>query len=231
MIEVFFSGTTDINSLIQGLIQKAQKSIYFAMFALTNRDFIDLLKDVSQNNIVVNGIVDQEQIYNSREILFDLMNFRDTHIKAIGSRDSRMHHKFIVIDEYITITGSFNWTYQANLRNSENIIFIKDKLIASEYIEEFRRLENKISGALDMNTIKKFEEDDISKLLLEEPYKNTILYYDGDGRECIRRVDPNTIVYFDEDGKEYITRVNPKDVISYPDERGNPSKKYLRVII
>ncbi len=213
MVDVFFSSTTDINSIIQGLIQKTKKNIYFGMFALTNRDFIDLLKNISKNNIVVNGIVDQEQIYNSREILFDLMNFRHIHIKAIGSRDARMHHKFIVIDEYITITGSFNWTYQANLRNSENIIFIKDKEIASKYIDEFMRLENKINGTLDMNTIYKFEDDDINNLLIAPG---------------VDELFTNTIIYYDEYGKAYKTRVNPNSVRSYYDDKGNISKKYIK---
>lgn len=219
MLEVFFSGTTDINSLIQRLIQTAQKSIYFAMFALTNRDFIDLLKNVSKSNIVVKGIVDQDQIYNSKEILFDLMNFRDMHIKAIGSKDARMHHKFIIIDEYITITGSFNWTYQANFKNNENIILLNDKEIASKFIDEFKRLENISDGFFDIGTVNKFDDADVKTLLTSMENDGSSTFYN------------NTIIYYDENGKKYITRVNPKDIIPYPDERGNPSKKYLKVII
>jgi len=200
-------------------MQKAKKNIYFAMFALTNRDFIDLLKNVSKNNIVINGIVDQEQIYNSREILFDLMNFRDIHIKAIGTRDSRMHHKFIIIDEHIAITGSFNWTYQANLRNSENIVFVNDKDIASKFIDEYRRSENKINKTFDPATIYKFEDEDINNLLLSG-FKNNDLESDETS------INKNTLIYYDEDGKEYVKKINSKDVISYldEDEKGNRLK-------
>jgi phosphatidylserine/phosphatidylglycerophosphate/cardiolipin synthase-like enzyme len=219
MLEVFFSGTTDINSLIQGLIQSSQKSIHFAMFALTNKDFIDLLKNVSKNNVVVKGIVDQEQIYNSREILFDLMNFKHMHIKAIGSRDARMHHKFIIIDENITITGSFNWTYQANTKNKENIVLIIDKDISSKFIEEFKRLENQIDGIVEVNTSYKFDDADISNLIFN--MKN-----DESSKLC-----KNTVIYYDENGKIHVTTVDPKDVVTYADERGFPSKKYLRVML
>lgn len=165
MTEVFFSGTTDLNSLILGLIKTAKKSIYFAMFTLTNRDFIDLLKNVSKNNIEVNGIVDQEQIYNSREILFELMNFKHMHIKAIGSKDARMHHKFIIIDDYITITGSFNWTYQANLKNNENIILLNDRFVASKFINEFKRLEKQSDGVFDINNIYIFDDNNVKKFI------------------------------------------------------------------
>jgi len=41
----------------------------------------------------------------------------------------------------------------------------------------------------------------------------------------------NTVIYYDEHGIKYIKRIDPRDILSYPDERGNPSKKYFRVII
>jgi hypothetical protein len=41
----------------------------------------------------------------------------------------------------------------------------------------------------------------------------------------------NTIIYYDEDGKKYIRKIGTKDVISYFDEKGNITKKYLRVMV
>lgn len=34
---------------------------------------------------------------------------------------SHMHHKFIIIDDYVLINGSFNWTRNAVNVNKENI--------------------------------------------------------------------------------------------------------------
>jgi phosphatidylserine/phosphatidylglycerophosphate/cardiolipin synthase-like enzyme len=49
------------------------------------------------------------------------------------------HHKVMVIDELILVTGSFNYTKNANTRNDENVLIITNREIASRYIEEFER--------------------------------------------------------------------------------------------
>lgn len=50
-----------------------------------------------------------------------------------------MHNKFAVIDNVRVITGSYNWTLGANT-NNENIFVFTDKLNATYYLHEFRRL-------------------------------------------------------------------------------------------
>lgn len=56
------------------------------------------------------------------------------------ARDGIMHHKFIVIDDEILITGSYNWTKGAAERNMENIIILKHPDITSAYADEFEAL-------------------------------------------------------------------------------------------
>lgn len=49
-----------------------------------------------------------------------------------------MHNKFCIIDNLV-ITGSYNWTYNAN-RNNENILVTDEGSIIKAYREEFERL-------------------------------------------------------------------------------------------
>ena len=51
-----------------------------------------------------------------------------------------MHHKVIIIDDRIVITGSFNFSKNANRSNDENIVIIDSPEIAAQYNDEFRRL-------------------------------------------------------------------------------------------
>jgi phosphatidylserine/phosphatidylglycerophosphate/cardiolipin synthase-like enzyme len=51
-----------------------------------------------------------------------------------------MHHKVIVIDSQIVVTGSYNFTASAETRNDENLIVIYDPAIAAQYLAEFRRV-------------------------------------------------------------------------------------------
>ena len=48
-----------------------------------------------------------------------------------------MHHKFMVVDGKIVVTGSPNFTFAGFNKNDENMIIIYDEGIALEYLGEF----------------------------------------------------------------------------------------------
>ncbi len=51
-----------------------------------------------------------------------------------------MHHKFVVIDGEIAVTGAFNWYYDAAYRNDEDQIVWRDVDVADRYAGEFVHL-------------------------------------------------------------------------------------------
>ncbi len=51
-----------------------------------------------------------------------------------------MHHKIIIIDRSIVITGSYNFTASAEDRNDENIIIIFNPDIAEFFFAEFKQV-------------------------------------------------------------------------------------------
>jgi phosphatidylserine/phosphatidylglycerophosphate/cardiolipin synthase-like enzyme len=51
-----------------------------------------------------------------------------------------MHHKFMVIDGYIVVTGSYNWSTAAETRNDENIVVMFDRDVAQRFVQEFERV-------------------------------------------------------------------------------------------
>ena len=51
-----------------------------------------------------------------------------------------MHHKVMIVDGVIVITGSYDWTETAETYNDENLIVISSSQIASVYEEEFSRI-------------------------------------------------------------------------------------------
>jgi len=62
------------------------------------------------------------------------------HVKVKGERGGIMHHKFCVIDNQVVITGSYNWSNNAEFRNTENITVERDPGQATKYSVEFRNL-------------------------------------------------------------------------------------------
>lgn len=51
-----------------------------------------------------------------------------------------MHHKFVIIDNNLLITGSFNWTRQAIVGNQENLVILNHPDVLEEFKKEFRKL-------------------------------------------------------------------------------------------
>jgi phosphatidylserine/phosphatidylglycerophosphate/cardiolipin synthase-like enzyme len=51
-----------------------------------------------------------------------------------------MHHKFMVVDGGLVLTGSYNWSTAAEDRNDENIVIIRDRHVAEAFTQEFNRL-------------------------------------------------------------------------------------------
>ena len=53
------------------------------------------------------------------------------------SNPSAFHHKVIVIDNNTVITGSYNFSNNADRRNDENVVILNNSAIAKDYLSEF----------------------------------------------------------------------------------------------
>ena len=51
-----------------------------------------------------------------------------------------MHHKFAVIDSRSVLTGSYNWTTNAEKYSYENAVLIEDVEVVKQFAAEFERL-------------------------------------------------------------------------------------------
>ncbi len=66
-----------------------------------------------------------------------------------------LHHKVIIIDNQIVVTGSFNFSKNAIEQNSENMLIIYDAQLAQQYTAQFDKLYNdsraEVPTASDLN--------------------------------------------------------------------------------
>lgn len=56
------------------------------------------------------------------------------------SIDRVTHSKIMIIDDYITILGSTNWTYSALRKNHEASVLIKSRSVAEAFLEKLRTI-------------------------------------------------------------------------------------------
>lgn len=136
----YFKG---IEKKIIEMIRRSNYSIKIAMAWFTNSDIKDCLIEVKKSNpnIEIIIVVDDNEI-NKKYFLNSKSAFEDVGIKIKSKVSGRfLHNKFMVIDEMITITGSYNYSKKANL-NLENIVVVECSDFSSSYSRVFEFLTN-----------------------------------------------------------------------------------------
>jgi phosphatidylserine/phosphatidylglycerophosphate/cardiolipin synthase-like enzyme len=131
---VLFCPKDDCKNVYVELINSANNSIYCAFYDFRLEEIVNALANSTVNMQI---LIDSEY-YKKNKDLYPEIN----HLITPYYSSSYMHHKFCVIDEMITITGSFNPTERGNYYNNNNVIVIYSKYIAKNYINEFENLWN-----------------------------------------------------------------------------------------
>jgi len=135
-IDIYFSPDANFANDIVELISSAKESIYVLAFSFTNKDIADALIEAKKRGVDVKCVFDESQNEQQVYSQYDYLSSNDIDIKLDGS-SYKQHSKVIIIDNAITITGSYNFTKKANYTNHENSLVIKDKDIATIYKNNF----------------------------------------------------------------------------------------------
>ena len=146
----FFTPSKKCEDSIVKRINKAEKSIDAAVYAINNKDIVTALKKAHERGIKIRILTDRLQAGNKHSKVRELYN---AGIKIrVNSKHKIEHNKFAVFDFDSVVTGSYNWTEPASDKNSENCLFFnRNRKTVQEYHDRFNYL-------WQMNTQKKSEE-------------------------------------------------------------------------
>lgn len=123
-------GCTD--AIIQEL-DKAQKAALVQAYSFTSAPIAKALLNAHKRGVKVEVILDKSQ---KKEKYSSAGFLAHAGIKTlIDSAHPIAHNKIMVIDGETVITGSFNFTKQAEEKNTENLLVIRDKALAERYIQ------------------------------------------------------------------------------------------------
>jgi len=136
-LEIFFSPEDDCLNRLVSLIDDSHESVEFACFAFTLVPVAEALIHKHEQGVTVRGVLERGQ--NSPYNVFRLLD--DSGIPIRWDQNLKyLHHKFFVIDNLITVTGSFNPSVHARKDNDENLIVIYNQGVAGLFRDEFERL-------------------------------------------------------------------------------------------
>lgn len=126
----------DIQSKILDELDGAKAQIYVDMAWFTNDKLRDKLLEKKNEGVDVKVIIQDDGTNRTHGV--DLTDIPHKLVK--GERGGIMHKKYCIIDNNDVITGSYNWSNNAEFRNEENIQIVKnDTPNASEFTKDFNR--------------------------------------------------------------------------------------------
>ncbi len=132
-IEVFSSPHGGCTDQIVNLIDAAKREVLVEAFRFDSKVIAKaLIKAKKEHHVdVVQVLLDKRHRADKKDVAADL-RAADIPTMTYAPPYGIDHNKVIVIDRKILITGSFNFTEQAEA-NAENLIIIRDGAIAADY--------------------------------------------------------------------------------------------------
>jgi phosphatidylserine/phosphatidylglycerophosphate/cardiolipin synthase-like enzyme len=135
---VFTSEDPALEQAIIPIVNSAKKSIRFLAFSFTDYPLADAMSQRAKAGVDVAGVFEKVGSEADASELKTLM-CRRVPVRQDGN-PAFLHDKVIVVDERIVITGSLNFSTNAEESNDENVIIIDNADIARLYMQEFDRV-------------------------------------------------------------------------------------------
>ncbi len=120
------------------LINNSTENIDIAVYSINNLNIIDSLIKAKDRGVKIRILTDRIQAFGKSSKV-KLLHDAGFDIK-IHSKDRIMHHKFAIFDNQRAIEGSFNWTYSAANKNSEDCNIFDDEKDIKTLKRRFKKL-------------------------------------------------------------------------------------------
>lgn len=138
-LEVYFSPEDKTLTRLLALVEGARESIYFMAYSFTSDPLAAAMLERAEAGVVVAGVFEEGQYRSNAGTEYDTFRQAGLDVRLDGN-PRHMHHKVMIIDGQILITGSYNFTKSAEGRNDENSLVIFNADIAAQYMAEFQRV-------------------------------------------------------------------------------------------
>ncbi|MDP1547879.1 MAG: phospholipase D-like domain-containing protein [Anaerolineales bacterium] len=134
-VQVLFTPEDKAMSKMIAVVADAQTSIRFLAFSFTDFPLAQVMIDRAKTGVDVRGVF---ETFGSSSPNSELQTLwcAGLPVRQDGN-PSFLHHKVIIVDESIVLTGSMNYSANAEESNEENVIIMDNAEIAALYLQEF----------------------------------------------------------------------------------------------
>lgn len=142
-VEVLFSPHDDAEAAILRILRGAQRSIHVQAFLFTSRSLAAALIEARARGVNVDVLADREQTLRGVNSQIPLLAEAGIPV-ALEVLYAAAHNKIMLVDVElaggVVITGSYNFTYSARMRNAENLVILRgNPPVLRAYLDNWKR--------------------------------------------------------------------------------------------
>jgi phosphatidylserine/phosphatidylglycerophosphate/cardiolipin synthase-like enzyme len=136
---VIFSPSGGTSKELARLIKAAKKEIAVAAYAFSSKYLGQALSWALKRGVKIRVLLDGD---NARKAysLDEWLTGEGIEVRLAEIKRGSLHHKFMLIDGRLLITGSYNFTNESEFRNHEAAIFTNNKALIQSFAAEFESL-------------------------------------------------------------------------------------------
>jgi len=138
---VLFSPKGGTSKELARMIKAAKKEIVVAAYAFSSKYLGTALSVALKRGVKVRIILDGENARKAYSI-DEWLAGEGIDVRFIEVTGGSMHHKFILVDGKLLMTGSYNFTNESEFRNHEAAIFTNNKALIQSFAAEFEHIWN-----------------------------------------------------------------------------------------
>jgi phosphatidylserine/phosphatidylglycerophosphate/cardiolipin synthase-like enzyme len=150
-VDVYFSPKGGVTAAIVDEIDRASKKISVQAYSFTSKPIANALIKAKKRGVSVTVIVDGDKSrgkhkswsffkkHDTRERFDPATLFKNSGVLVYADKKHEIaHNKVMIMDNKTLITGSFNFTKQAEVENAENLLIFKDNpALVEKYVRNF----------------------------------------------------------------------------------------------
>jgi phosphatidylserine/phosphatidylglycerophosphate/cardiolipin synthase-like enzyme len=132
-VEAHFSPKGGCTDVVVRELKAARREVLVLAYSFTSRPIAEALVDAKLRGVSVEVVLDHS---NEKEAHTELAFLREQGLAPlIDAEHAIAHNKVMVIDHQTVLSGSFNFTQQAEEHNAENLLVLKGQ---PELVQKYR---------------------------------------------------------------------------------------------
>ncbi len=137
-VESYFSPQDGVAARIIQRINQAQRKIRFLAFSFTHNGIGDAMLARARAGVDVEGVFETT---GAKTTFSEYGRMKQAGLPVyLDGSPYAMHHKVILIDDRVTLFGSFNFSGNADKENDENLLVVEDAAFAAQFEAEYQRV-------------------------------------------------------------------------------------------